>query len=65
MLRELPFYDESAIVKRSKAFKVYTRSFSIKVIDSKDPSLQFTISKPNIKDLFKDLLAEIKSLNIK
>ena len=40
-------------------------SLRIKVIDSNDPSLQFTISKPNIKDLFKDLLAEIKSLNIK
>ena len=60
MLHELPFYDELNVVKTSKAFKGHARSYSIEIIDSKDPSVQLTISKPSIKDLFKDLLAEIK-----
>ena len=58
MLRELPFYDELNIVQTSKAFKGYARSYSFEVIDSKDQSV---ISRPSIKDLFKDLLTEIKS----
>ena len=61
MLCELPFYNELSIVTTSKAFKGYARSQSIEILDSKDPSVQLTISKPNIKDFFKDLLAEIKS----
>ena len=59
-LRELPFYDELNMVKISKAFKEHARSYSIEIIDSKDPSVQLTINKPSIKDLFKDLLNEIK-----
>ena len=60
MLCELPFYDELNIVKISKAFKGYARSYSIEITDSKDPSVQLIISKPSIKDLFKDLLNENK-----
>ena len=60
MLRELPFYDELNIAKTSKAFKGYTRSYSIEIIGSKDPSVQLTIIKPSIEDLFKDLSDEIK-----
>ena len=60
MLHELPFYNELSIVKTSKAFKGYGRSYSIEIIDSKDPSVQLTISKPSIKDFFKELLNEIK-----
>ena len=60
MLLELPFYNELIIVKSSKTFKRYARSFSIEIIDSKDPSVQFTIRKPSIKDLFENLLNEIK-----
>ena len=56
MLHELPFYDESNIVKVSKAFKGYARIYSVEVIASKDPSVQLKINRPNIKDLFKDLL---------
>ena len=59
MLRELPFYDELSIVKASKAFKGYARSYNIE-IDSKDPLIQLTTSKPRIEDLFNDLLKEIK-----
>ena len=63
MLCELPFYDELNIVKTSKAFKGYARSYSIEIIDPKDPWVQLTISKPSIKVLFKDLLNEIKGYN--
>ena len=60
MLRELPFYDELNIVKASKTFKGYARSYSTeKIIESN----QLTISKPSMKYLFKDLLDEIKGFN--
>ena len=59
-LHELPFYNELNSVKTSKAFEGYARSYSTEILDSKDPSVQLTISKPSIKDLFKDLLNEIK-----
>ena len=59
-LRELPFYDNSSIVKISKGFEGYARTYSIEIIDSKDPSVQLTPNKPSIEDLFDDLLDEIK-----
>ena len=60
MLCELPFYDELNFAKTSKAFKRYARSYSIEIIDAKHSSVQLTISKLTIKDLFKELLNEIK-----
>ena len=60
ILRELPFYGESNIVEICKIFKGYVRTYSIEIIDSKDPSIQLETSKPIIEVLFKDLLAEIK-----
>ena len=59
LLRELPFYGFS-IVKTSKVFRGYARSHSIEIIDPKDLSVQLTISKPSIEDLFKSFLSEIK-----
>ena len=61
LLHELPFYEESNVEKISKAFKRYGRGYKIKIIDSKDPLVQLETSKSGIKDLFKDLLDEIKS----
>ena len=60
MLLELPFYDELNIVNISKAFTGHAKSYSIEIIDSKDPSVQSITGKLSIKDLFKDLLNEIK-----
>ena len=57
LLNEVPFYDSLNIKEISKAFKRY---FSIEIIDSRDPLLQLTASKLSIKDLFKDLLFEMK-----
>ena len=62
MLHKLLFYDELSIVKTSRAFKGYARSYCIEIIDSEDPPVQFTISKPSIEDLFKDLVNEIKGI---
>ena len=55
VLHELSFYNELISVKISKAFRRYARSYSIEIIDSKDPSVQFTVSKPSIEDLFENL----------
>ena len=60
LLHELPFYDELSITEVSKAFKRYARSYRVKIVDHKDPLVQLKASKSSIKDLFKDLLNEMK-----
>ena len=60
MLHELPFCDELSIEQISKVFKRYGRSYKIEIIDSKDPLVQLEASRSSIKDLFKDLLDEIR-----
>ena len=60
LLHELLFYDELNLKKIFKAFKKYARSHKIERIDSKDPLAQLEATKSSIKDLFKDLLDEIK-----
>ena len=60
LLHELPFYDKLSIVKISEALKKYARSYKIEIIDPKFPLAQLESSKSNIKDLFKDLVDEIK-----
>ena len=58
---EIPFYNELNIVKTSKTFIGYVRGYKIAITDSKDRSVQFTISKPSNEDLFKDLLDKMES----
>ena len=60
-MHELPFYDELSITEVSKAFKRYARSYKVEIVDHKDPLVQLEASKSSIKDLFKDLLNEMKS----
>ena len=60
LLHELPFFDELSVVEISKAFKGYAGSYKIKIINSKGPLAQLEASKSSIKDLFKDLLNEMK-----
>ena len=65
ILSELPFYAELNIVKTAKAFKKYTRSYSIEIIGDKDgtmndPLVRLKAIKPVIKDLFRYLLIEMK-----
>ena len=49
LLHELPFYDELSVVKKSNAFKGYTRSYKVEIIESKDPLVQLEASKSSIK----------------
>ena len=44
----------------SKALGWHARSYKVEIMDSKDPLAQLEVSKSSTKDLFKDLLDEIK-----
>ena len=59
LLNELPFYNSLSIKEISEAFERYAKSFSIEIVDKKDPLIQLNSSKSSIKDLFKDLLYEM------
>ena len=59
-MHELPFYDELSITEVSKAFKRYARSYKVEIVDFKDPLIELESRKSSIKDLFKDLLNEMK-----
>ena len=48
LLHELPFYEG------------YARRYKPEIVDSKDPLVQLEASKSSIKDLFRDLLNEMK-----
>ena len=60
LLKELLFYDELSIARNNSAFSEYARSYKIETFDKKDPIVQLKASELSIKDLFKDLLNEIK-----
>ena len=47
LLHELPFYDELSVVKISKVFKRYARSYKVEIIDAKHHSFE---------DFFEELL---------
>ena len=60
LLKELPFYDELSIVKNETAFSGYAQSYKIEIGDKKDVVVQLKASEISIKELFKDLLIELK-----
>ena len=60
LLKELPFHDELSIVKNKTAFSGYVRSYKIEIVDKKDVIVQLKASKISLKELFKDLLIELK-----
>ena len=60
LLHELPFYDELSVVKILKARRIYARGYKVEIIEPKDLLVQLEASKSSIKDLFKDLLNEMK-----
>ena len=59
-LAELPFYKQLSIIKVNQAFKGYAISYKVEIVERKDLILQLEASKSNIKDLFSNLLNEIK-----
>ena len=60
LLKELPFYDELSIIKKKTVFSGYAQSYKIESADKKDVIVQLKTSKISIKNLFKDLLMEMK-----
>ena len=60
LLSELPFYDQLNIIKTDQAFSGYARSYKVEIVDKKDLIVQLEASKSSIKDLFSNLLNEIK-----
>ena len=60
LLSDLPFYEELNVIKTNHAFKGYAMSYKVELVEKKDPLIQLEKSKTSIKDLFKDLLNEIK-----
>ena len=59
-LFELPFYEQLSIIKTDLVFKGHAMSSKVEIIEKKDPVLQLEASKLNIKNLFNDLLNELK-----
>ena len=57
---ELLFHEELNVIKRNHAFRGYTMSCKVEIIEKKDPIKQLEASKSSIKDLFSDLLNETK-----
>ena len=59
-LVELPFYEQLSVIKTDQAFKGYAMSYKVEIIEKKDPIVQLEASKLSIKNLFSDLLNELK-----
>ena len=60
LLKELPFYDELSIVKNKTAFSGYGRIYKIEIVDKRDVAVQLKASEIVIKELFKNLLIELR-----
>ena len=59
-LIELPFYEQLDVIKTDEAFRGYAMSYKVQIVERKDPIVQLKASKLSIKNLFSDLLNEIK-----
>ena len=59
-LTELPFHEQLSIVKTNQAFRGYTISYKVEIVERIDPIVQLRASKLRIKDLFGYLLNETK-----
>ena len=68
LLTELPFdnhfFEEPNITKYPSAFKNYAHIYKVKVLDSKDTSIQLDITMPHVKNLLKDFWTEMKGFKI-
>ena len=49
-----------SVVKNKTAFSGYARSYIIEIVDKRDVAIQLKASETSIKELFKDLLIELK-----
>ena len=60
LLVELTFYKQLSVIKTDQAFKGYAMSYKVEIIEKKDPILQLEAYKLSIKNLFNNLLNELK-----
>ena len=60
LLAELPFYERLSVIKTDQAFSGYARSYKVEIVERKDPIVQLEASKLSIKNLFSNLINEIK-----
>ena len=60
LLAELPFHDQLSIIKTDQAFSGYAMSYKIEIAERKDSIAQLKASKLSIKDLFSNLINEMK-----
>ena len=61
MLSELPFFEELNVIKTNHAFRGYTVSHKVELVERKDPIEELEASKSSTKELFGDLLNKTKS----
>ena len=59
-LAELRFCERLSVIKTDQAFRGYTVSYKVEIIERKDPIVQLEASKSSIKDLFSILLIKTK-----
>ena len=55
-----PLAEQLSVIKTDQAFKGYAMSYKVEIIEKKDPIVQLEASKLSIKNLFSDLLNELK-----
>ena len=60
LLSEFPFYEELNVIKTNHVFTRYAMSYTVELVDKKDPTEQLEASKSSIKDLLNNFLNEIK-----
>ena len=66
LLKELPLnYDELSIIKNKTAFNGYAQSYKIEIVDKRDVIVQLKTIELVIKELFEDLLVELKGFKCK
>ena len=60
LLDELPFYERLSVIKTDQAFSGYDRSYKVEIVERKDPIVQLEAITLSIKDLFSNLVNEMK-----
>ena len=60
LLDKLPFYERLSVIKTDQAFSGYARSYKVEIVERKDPIVQLEARKLSIKNLFSNLINEIK-----
>ena len=59
-MAELPFHKQRSVIKSDQAFSGCAMSYKVEIVEKKHPIEQLKASKWSIKNLFSDLINEIK-----